>query len=405
MGNKKIFNVFAFFLAFPLISILGNNITFYLFAYLLISSRPFLGKLNYGRVYYYGLLFIVIIATLAAPYSEMIRHPDLFGNLLLVIQYFYWIIIAVYLISFRQELNLLEMCKWVYYGTIASIVGFYVISQNLFLGVAELTFRTGRNPFIFSLLSTIPLSFYYIAKTKSKRYMILAAIFFLIIILLSNGRSGAIIVTLELLLIAGIVSPSLKRIAIIVTIPIALLAVSLSNEKTEALLAVAASNIEPLSPRVASLLIGEGDGDLDMDKSWLIRKLMQDKGIEIFYKYPFTGVGPGNFINYDAQLRNFIQYDRLFGNTESFYNTLSAHNSYVQVLGETGIFGIICVMCIIGIPVLNFIRRFLTSKVTLEDLPLIALLGISIHFYAISAITGALSWFIFGLAWATMYRR
>lgn len=405
MGNKKIFNIFAFFLAFPLISILGNNITFYLFAYLFINSRSFIGQLNYGRTYYYSLLIIVIIATLAAPYSEMIRHPGLFGNILLVIQYFYWIIMAVYLISFRKELDLLNMSKWIFYGTICSIIGFYIIRQNLFLGVAELTFRTGRNPFIFSLLSTIPISFYYIAKTKSKRFMVLAAIFFLVIILLSNGRSGAIIVTLELFLIAGIVRPSLRRLAIIVTVPIALLAVSLSNEKTEALLAVVATNIEPLSPRVASLLIGEGDGDLDMDKSWLIRKLMQDKGIEIFYKHPFTGVGPGNFNYYDAELRNFLEYDRLFGNSESFYNTLSAHNSYVQVLGETGIFGIICVLCIIGIPVLNFIRRFLTSRVTLEDLPLIALLGISIHFYAISALTGALSWFIFGLAWATMYRR
>lgn len=405
MGNKRIFNIFAFFLAFPLISILGNNITFYLFAYLFVNSRSFIGQFKYGRSYFYGLLLVVIIATLAAPYSEMSRHPGLLGNILLVIQYGYWIFMGIYLISFRKELNLLEMSKWIYYGTICSIIGFYIIRQNVFLGVAELTFRTGRNPFIFSLLSTIPISFYYIAKTKSKRYMVLAALFFMVIILLSNGRSGAIIVTLELFLIAGIVKPSLRRLAIIVTVPIALLAVSLSNEKMEALLGVVASNIEPLSPRMASLLIGEGDGDLDMDKSWLIRKLMQEKGIEIFTTYPFTGVGPGNFNYYDAPLRNFIQYDRLYGKTESFYNTLSAHNSYVQVLGETGIFGIICVISIIGIPVFNFIRRFLLSKVTLEDLPLIALLGISIHFYAISALTGALSWFIFGLAWATMYRR
>jgi hypothetical protein len=47
---------------------------------------------------------------------------------------------------------------------------------------------------------------------------------------------------------------------------------------------------------------------------------------------------------------------------------------------------------------LFLIKQFSTSRLHGYHLPLIALVGISIHFYAITAITGAIPWMVIGLA-------
>lgn len=131
---------------------------------------------------------------------------------------------------------------------------------------------------------------------------------------------------------------------------------------------------------------------------------MIEKGFEIIEKYPFFGVGIGHFNKYQAELKNIFSddYTRLIGNNLNNevdeYNRTSAHNSYIHVLAEMGIIGFIVLLMIL-IPLLTFsIIRLFNLKLEIEDMALISIFGMCIHFYTISSFPGTLTWFVFGLA-------
>ena len=83
-----------------------------------------------------------------------------------------------------------------------------------------------------------------------------------------------------------------------------------------------------------------------------------------------------------------------------YYNKRSAHNSYVQLIAETGFTGFLLFLVIILTPLYYLFRTILTKNISVSQLPLIASLGMALHFYAISALTGALPWVVLGISWS-----
>ena len=130
--------------------------------------------------------------------------------------------------------------------------------------------------------------------------------------------------------------------------------------------------------------------------------LLVDKGKEIIKDYPVFGIGFGHFKYYDASITSFYSYSRLHKYNLDYFNSRSAHNSYIMVLAETGFLGFSFFILMIAIPVIFFFRAILYEKITLYHLPLISVVGIAIHFYVIVAITGALAWMVLGVAYGAM---
>ena len=167
----------------------------------------------------------------------------------------------------------------------------------------------------------------------------------------------------------------------------------------------AADQVSVINPRLASLIRGEEgdkDGDLTFDKSWLLRILMVQKGIEIVKEYPVLGIGPNNFSTYDAKLEGLAEIERLGNRDKEFMNSRSAHNSYVQIMSEFGLLGFTFVLIILFVPILFFLKKFATTNLQQQDLFLISIIGAGMHFYAINTITGAIAWMFIGLAWVCL---
>jgi O-antigen ligase len=400
--QRKI-NWFVFFISFPAINFLSNSITFYIFLLLILDVGQFWRKSYPGKKILFTFLLIIIIATFLAPYARMERHPGFMHAFQFVFQNTYWVLVAGFFIYFRNRIDYLSMSKWLFYGLLLSTFGFYVLPFEFDFVVGNINLDISRNGYVFTTLVCMPICFIYLLTFK-RWQQIAFILFFLIALLLTNGRSGAVVGFIELLLISALIFPNVYRFSRAMFFPIIILFIVVESGAIDGPMLVFAKQIEPISPRFASLIKGEGEGDLAKDKSWLIRKLMIDKGYEIVEYYPFFGIGPNNFKYYDGSLSSLKSYERLsYGTTEDF-NQKSAHNTYIQVLSDTGVFGFVIIMLLLIIPLSDLFKKIFKYELSAQHLPQIGLLAGSIHFYAISALTGAIPWLIVGLAWGALYK-
>lgn len=398
-------NWFVFFLAFPSIIVLGNSITFYIFIAIIFKVGAFWNKAFSSKLLFSGFLFIILVSSFLTPFSVMPRHPGVFHTLQFVIQYTYWILVAMFFIIYYRKIDLLQISKWIFYAILISVLGFYFLPFTIDLGVAQLTSTTSRNSFVFSLLCGVPISFLYLNTSFEKRNLKYFLGFFLVVFLFTNGRSGAIVGILEIVLISIILFPTWLKILRFLALPLILVFIMIQGNGAQVYMDALANNMEDVNPRFASLLRGEGDGDLKEDKSWLHRELMVDKGLEIVMEYPIFGIGPNNFRYYDSELQSYSDYTRLTNLPLEYYNNRSAHNSYIQILSETGILGLMIICIIILQPIFYLFKNIILSRLHILLLPLVSLVGMSMHFYAISAVTGAIPWFVIGVSYSIMYRR
>ena len=218
LPNKWI-NYFVFFLGFPCLSVAGNSITFYIFIALIYKVGLFWTATYKGKLLFSLFLLVVLISALIAPYSEMPRHPGAGHVIKLGIQYIYWILVAAFFSKYFQRLDLYSLAKYLLIGILCSIVGFYLIPFNVDLAVLEFTTSQSRNSFIFGLLASVPICFIYLKQRYRGIKLRAFFIFFIAMALLSNGRAGAIIIVIEILLVSAIIYPSMLKLARIMVLP------------------------------------------------------------------------------------------------------------------------------------------------------------------------------------------
>jgi len=397
---QSILNWFIFFIVFPSVNILGNSITFYIFIYLLFKLGTFWNKIYSGKQILMLFAIAILISTVTGANIYMERHLGIGQSLQTFVQFMYWIFAAGFFNFYFFKINRTELSKWVFYGTIAISIGFYVLPLQLDFGSIFIETSLTRNAFVFTLLATMPISFYYLFHKFKGNQLLLWLIIYLLNIVLTNGRSGAIIGLIEILFIAAVIYPDFNKVLKVLIVPLIGLIYFLQTDAAQIYLNSVANKIEPVAPRLSRLMRSEGDGDLNNDKSWLHRKLMIDKAFEISDEYPLFGIGPNNFKYFDSKMTTYWQYERLTNMSVDYYNKRSAHNSYVQLIAETGYTGLILFLMIIIVPIYYLFKTILTKNISTAYLPLVAVLGMSLHFYAISALTGALPWVVLGISWA-----
>jgi O-antigen ligase len=167
---------------------------------------------------------------------------------------------------------------------------------------------------------------------------------------------------------------------------------------------ILASSFSVVFPQMTASVVDRYNtmDNLEQEKSYMIRQLMIQKGWRLFQQSPVIGVGVGRFTKASVPLD--IPRVLSYGDQQHFDNK-SAHNSYLNLLAETGLMG--------GFPfaVLLFVLGWRGSKAailaTRKNLLwiLAVFLGfvqMSIHMWVISSLTNTGNWFIYGLVAATI---
>ena len=411
---QKALNVFAFLLAFPGIEVLGNSLYFYVFLWVLYKTYKRTGKAILKSRFAF-LLFMSWVFGMISTIFHPPLIPDTYTNsgmTLMVIRYAYWFAIGAYFYSWLPAMNMQKLAKWITIGYIFQVVGFYVLSYKIEFVVFSFSSALTRNAFVFNSILFSGMVFYHFYNRFGRKSFWPVAVFVLLNLLLTNGRAGAVIAFFVVLLNYSLLNPAFRQLSKVGVIVLILLSVFSKKLENTAYSygAMVAPYVEGFSPRFANLLRGVDEGDLDFDKSWLIRELMVDKTFEIVYKHPLLGIGYNNFKSFGADLDSYYtsKYDRLRGNTREFYNRVSSHNSYANYLAETGFLGFILLILIISPVLFWFIVGYWRGtyfKIGLKIFLISGFIGSLIHGYAITAFTGANVWFMIGLTLAVTKKK
>lgn len=402
---QRILNIFVFLLAFPAVEVLGNSLYFYLFLYLLWKTYKRVGYSVETSKFTLLLLISWIFGVISTAFHPPLEAGDYSSmrTVTMTIRYAYWFTIGAFFYTWIKKMDLLQISKWITFGYLCQVVGFYLLPLDVDVGLISFNASLTRNSFVFNSIIFSGFLYFYIISRYGKNLSLWVSIFILLNLLLTNGRAGAIVGLLIVIVNSAVLTPALRSFAKMSVIVAILLSLSgvLNESNLNRFGLIIAPIAESLNPRFGSLLRGEGEGNLDFDKSWLIRELMIDKTIEILGKFPFLGIGYSHFTNYEAELDELSdpKYARLRNHSIEYYNTRTPHNSYANHFVESGIIGGVILIVLIFPIIWWFGVQFWQGNLFLNSLYIVIItgfIGSIIHAYGIAAFTGANFWFMLG---------
>jgi O-antigen ligase len=393
-----LFLFFAFYLTLPIIDIplLGLSFSapvFFLVAMpvFLRSPRPWVSLyrnwIMLAAAIWLGIFFSAMFAGLLSGGARI----DQRGWLSLV-RFAYWILIfvvTIYLVSSQPGLGarltvtmsigitilgLLRLGEAVFGGAIGAWTRLQLISQNSY-GIQ------------FSMFFPLLLSLLY---WKNRRYLSIFAVFVVLGAIFINGsRSNwiAILVAVSIFFWILLRNHSQRlRSAVILFV----LAILLS------LGAVLAPVVLPDVVGAFEQRLGTFDR-LEEDKSYLIRQLMVQKGLGLFQENPLFGVGISrwNRESTPLELPRILSYA-----SQEHFDIKSSHNSYISFLAETGLAGsvpfalLLLILFFAGYRAVGHLVRY--GHIWAAGV-YAGFIGMSIHLWTLSGLTGTAPWFIYGM--------
>jgi len=399
-GIKKsvrvLFYLFTLYIVLPLIDVplLGLSLSAPIMFLIALETffRPPFAQLSRCRRWVLFALCIWFGIFLSALLNGVLSGGTDFDSdgLIWIIRYAYWLLVFVitaYLISEGELWPIinrllawgvlaLAIMRWIevlLYGNLGAWTRTHLISQNTY-GLLFSTF----SPFLFTWLLEV---------RGSQRWLATAANLILWAAAAINGSRGswvaiAIMVVVQLLLFLSVHPRSTIPLAIVLLFAagLGMLVLSTTNLVSNA-----------VESRFSTF------NNLEQDKSYQIRKLMNQKSMRLFAESPIIGVGASRFRKESVPLD--IPFVLSYAGQEHF-DVKSSHNSYLGFLAETGLagaipYGLLLISLTVrgSLSALRLVRRgqFWPAAV------LGTFVGMSIHMWAINSLTGSSTWFVYGL--------
>lgn len=395
-----LFFFFVLYLVLPLIDVplLGLSLSAPLFFIIALHvvfrpPQPWVQKYNKWLlliVFVWAGLFLA--AMLSGLQSGGTRLDS--GTWVALVQYAYWfmtVIVSIYLMSSQPKIS--ERVAIVVAVGIA-ILGVLRLGEAVFGGATGAWMRLrlmSQNGYAmqFSMFFPVLLSFVYMGK---KRKLAAVGVFLLVIAMLINGsRSNWIASLVALVVFLFLLFQAQKKVAntVIVIFGLALLvglAALLAPQPVVATFQQRFSTLERL----------------EQDKSYAIRQLMVQKGLRLFQSSPLFGIGISRWRKETIAL----DIPRILGYApQSHFDEKSSHNSYISFLAESGLLGAIPFASLLIILTFYGYRAaiILGREGKIWAIGVYSgFIGMSIHLWTLSGLTGTVTWFVYALVAAVI---
>jgi O-antigen ligase len=383
---KKYFNYLALFMAFPMILILGFNLSLFLFA-LILYFAPNKELLFNFRNKFFLLPVLFIFGAFISVFDVNVNEPNAFMLSASVLpNYIYWALLIVVLGNSYKLINLSVLTDYLFKGLVFLIVYYQV--QGPIREVFPLIFNNSTpNNFAFILICFCPPVVVYLWKIKRNSPWAISFLAIVIIILIIEGRRAGTILTLIPCLLA-LVLTKINSIKVFLGIITALfITILIGTSFVEEI-------IQQSNPRIYELIYLR-DKIQTEDQSYLVRRIQIEKGLIIFSNNPITGIGLNTFAKYELDAVGDFEGSELVTKKENITRK-SAHNSYISILAEGGLLLFIPFMGILLFNIVHFIKQY-NDRSQIENAFYWAYLAMLIHFYFITAIVNVYAWFLIGI--------
>lgn len=395
-----LFSFFSLYLVLPLVEVpfLGLSISAPVFFLIALETffrppQPWLGKyVKWGVLSVSLWLGLFLAAMLSGLQSGGIRLDT--DTWIALLRYAYWFLVffvSVYLLSSQKK-----MADRV---AVLIAVGIALLGA-LRLGEALLGGATGawmrlrlmsQNGYAmqFSMFFPVLLSFVYMEK---KRNLAIFATILLVSAMLINGsRSNWIASAVALVVFLFLLFQAQKKFAKTVFILF--------------VLAILVGVVALLAPQPVVDAFQQRFSTLDrleQDKSYAIRQLMVQKGVRLFQSSPWFGVGISRWRKeiIALDLPRILSYA-----PQAHFDVKSSHNSYISYLAESGLVGTAPLALLLLILTVFGYRAaiVLASDGKIWAIGVYAgFIGMSIHLWTLSGLTGTAPWFVYALVAAVI---
>ncbi len=356
-ANKLHYILSIFISLIPLSLVIGAAIM----EFFIISTCLLFFYLNYkkfGLIYYKNFFFIVFIIFCAFLIFSSITSENIFNSLRNTLFYFRF---GILVLAIWYLLDNFEKFKTIFFYSILItyvIVIIYTILQILFFPeqiiyhnriVGLFGDELVQGSFLLRMTPVFVVFYFYNKNSLNKNFVflfntILIFVFFLIII--SGERTAIFLTFMAIFLILFFIKLSLKKISIII-----LLAFSIVT--------LAFHLFPNIKERVIDRTLNEIFYKSDFSKKAINKKISlfseghQDhieSGILIFKNHFVKGVGVRN---YRVECKKDI-----YKKVGKYYCTTHPHNTFIQILSETGIIGFIFFIIFLGFVYLKLYINF-----------------------------------------------
>jgi len=402
-SNQKFLNWFIFFSIFPVVKIAGLSITFFIFLIIVFTFMKAGIKLfkieTKTDVLLLLFLFFLVLASLFA--EETTRDRSIFALFKLTIQYIYWVILALYIKTWISQYDFLKISKFFFIAVVVSTI-YYIVFNRFYVVFYP-------NEFAFTMVLSIPLSFYYMTKRFSWPQIVLLLLFFTVGLFWSESRTGLFLVLCEFFLLFLINSQKIRIasfFSLVLLVPLAFVTYSvldLNQNEIKNIKLEIADVVEKISPKYAYTLRLK-ENVLERDKSFLIRKLMIQKGEQILEEHPFLGIGIGNFTYYSVDF-DMTKASHWLNRTEERYNRTSSQNSYLMIVTETGLITSFFLLLVFIVILVNGFKYLIKVKDSIKLFIFFSFLMLVFYGFILLTIQGAKFWVLLGLSMALLDRK
>lgn len=394
-----LFALFVVNTIFPFfdVPLLGLSISAVFLALVTLEVIFRLGYLDFraqGRWLILGYMVVLGISVSVFANSVMGGLVIDASMLLALIQAAYWVMVFLFTMAFVSHLKPDDLRALVLLmGVSIIIVGLIRLYEGIAFdrwgpGTSRI-FTQNAYGILFSIFTPYAVVSPFLVRSRRIRIALVAGVIALIAGITINGsRSSWVAAASGITMLTSMFAVAQrKRVFSLVGLAAVALIVSVLL-----LSVMPAAVLAPISERFATL------EQYEEDKSYATRVLMQQKSQLIFEENPLFGVGRNQFrdayVDLDFSGMPFT-VDRL-----DQFNSISSHNSYAQLLGETGLSGVVPYGLLLITLVLAGFRSalMLGRRGEVWALAVFAsLIAMSIHMWAIDNLKTTAPWFIYGM--------
>lgn len=377
------------------IPILGFSLSAPIF--FLIAVEVFFYPRSSWQHRYKGWILLAVLIWigifLSTAINGLIRIEDSFdlNGGLTVIRYAYWLLVFIVTCYFVSQNDLgNSLLKILVIGVV--LLGFLRLAEAIILGkngawTYPVLLTQNEYGFIFSMFT--PMLTSYVLSSTNWRSRLFGTAGFLVVIsaVAINGSRGSWIAIATSMLVYLVIYLSTNPARLLEIGP----AVALGCIVISLLVFAPSTIVGTFNKRFATLQ------QLDEDKSYAIRLLMDQKAIRLFEDSPLIGIGANRFTQSSVRLEipQLLRYA-----PQSHFDVKSPHNSYLAFLSETGLIGFIPFILLLIMLIFGGLHAAVSLIKRGEKWGLAVysgFLGMSIHMWSISSLTNTANWFMYGL--------